>query len=151
MLIISLDDYHRYQQLNTTAEMSPAELFVHPATASSNGVMNWDFPRMIASGALMTIGSNWGAVPDPSLLGAMAKIVETVGNGDKIEGGELLCRMLTLNGAMAVGKDHILGSIEVGKTANFIVVDRDLSRGEFEGARVVRTYFEGEKVWDINA
>jgi predicted amidohydrolase YtcJ len=94
MLIISLDDYHRYQQLNTTAEMSPAELFVHPATASSNGVMNWDFPRMIASGALMTIGSDWGAVPDPSLLGAMAKIVETVGNGDKIEGGELLCRCL---------------------------------------------------------
>jgi hypothetical protein len=39
----------------------------------------------------------------------------------------------------------------VGKTSNFIVVDRDLSRGEFEGARAVRTYFEGKKVWDINA
>jgi hypothetical protein len=39
----------------------------------------------------------------------MAKIVERVGNGDKIEGGELLCRILTLNVGMAVGKEHILG------------------------------------------
>jgi hypothetical protein len=31
-----------------------------------------------------------------------------------------------------------------------MVVDRDLSKGDFEGARVVRTYFEGEKVWDLN-
>lgn len=128
--------------------MSPAELFVHPVTAASNGLMDWNFPKMLAAGAHVTIGSDWGAVPDPSLFSPLAQIVETVGKGDRARGGEALCRMVTLNGAVAVGKGEVLGSVEVGKKANFIVVDRDLSKGEFEGARVLKTYFEGNKVWD---
>lgn len=146
-----VDDYPRYAPLNTTAEMSPAELFIHPATSASAGLMDWNFPKMLDAGAHITIGSDWGAVPDPSLFGAMSRIVESVGRGSKEKGGEMLCRMMTLNGAMAVGREREVGSIEVGKKANFIVVDRDLSRGLFEGARVVRTYFEGGKVWERNA
>jgi len=131
--------------------MSPAELFVHPLTRASNGLMNWNFTALLDAGAHITIGSDWGAVPDPSLFGAMARIVETVGRGDRKKGGAALCRMLTLNGAQAVGKERETGSVEVGKRANFVVVDRDLSEGMFEGARVVRTYFEGGKVWDGDA
>lgn len=128
--------------------MSPAELFVHPVTAASEGLMDWNFTKMMDAGAHMTIGSDWGAVPDPSLFQHMAKIVETVGQGDKVLGGEALCRMMTLNGAIAVNREKEMGSIEVGKKANFIVMNQDLSKGEFDGAKVLRTYFEGEKVWD---
>ncbi|KAH7088427.1 putative exoenzymes regulatory protein aepA precursor [Paraphoma chrysanthemicola] len=145
------DDYPRYKRLNTTAEMSPAELFVHPLTSASSGLMNWDFPAMLSANAHVTIGSDWGAVPDPSLFASMARIVSSVGNGDQEKGGQMLCRMLTINGAVAIGKEDVQGSVEVGKKASFIVVDRDLSKGEFEGAKVLRTYFEGEKVWDANA
>ena len=56
--------------------------------------------------------------------------------------------MLTLAGAKAVGKEEVVGSIEVGKKANFIAVDRNVARGEFEGAKVLRTWFEGEVVWE---
>ncbi|KAF2687320.1 amidohydrolase 3 [Lentithecium fluviatile CBS 122367] len=142
------DEYPRFSPLTVTAEMSPALFFTHPVTASSNGLMDWNFPKMLAANAHMTIGSDWGAAPDPSVLPALAQIVETMGGGKKEKGGELLCRMLTLQGAMAVGREKEVGSVEVGKRANFLVVDRDLGRGEFEGARVVRTYFEGECVWD---
>lgn len=110
--------------------------------------MDWNFVRMMDAGAHITIGSDWGAVPDPSLFEHMAKIVGQVGRGDRAAGGETLCRMMTLNGAMAVNREKELGSIEVGKKANFIVMSQDLSKGEFEGAKVLRTYFEGEKVWD---
>ncbi|KAF9696547.1 hypothetical protein EKO04_005322 [Ascochyta lentis] len=144
------DDFKRYAPLNVTAEMSPAELFVHPVTAASDGLMDWDFTKMMDAGAHITIGSDWGAVPEPSLFQHMAKIVETVGRGDKTAGGEALCRMMTLNGAIAVNKEQTLGSIEVGKKANFIVMNQNLSNGEFDGAKVLRTYFEGEKVWDAN-
>lgn len=41
-----------------------------------------------------------------------------------------------------------MGSIETGKKANFIAVDRDFSRGEFSGARVLKTWFEGKMVWE---
>jgi predicted amidohydrolase YtcJ len=128
--------------------MSPAELFIHPVTAASEGLMDWNFVRMMDAGAHITIGSDWGAVPDPFLFEHMAKIVDRVGRGDRVAGGEALCRMMTLNGAMAVNREKELGSIEVGKKANFIVMSQDLSKGEFEGAMVLRTYFEGEKVWD---
>lgn len=110
--------------------------------------MAWNFTKMIDVGAHITIGSDWGAVPDPSLFQHMANIVETVGRSDRVAGGEALCRMMTLNGAMAVNREKELGSIEIGKKANFIVMSRDLSKGEFDGAKVLRTYFEGEKVWD---
>jgi predicted amidohydrolase YtcJ len=56
--------------------------------------------------------------------------------------------MLTLAGAEAMGREKDLGSIEVGKKANFIAVDRDLSRGEFEDAGVLATWFEGEIVYE---
>ncbi|KAJ4344088.1 hypothetical protein N0V95_006380 [Ascochyta clinopodiicola] len=142
------DDFKRYAPLNITAEMSPAELFVHPVTTASEGLMDWNFSKMMDAGAHITIGSDWGAVPDPSLFQHMANIVEIVGRGDKAAGGEALCRMMTLNGAIAVNRERELGSIEVGKKANFIVMNQDLSKGEFDGAKVLRTYFEGEKVWD---
>ncbi|KAH6643928.1 putative exoenzymes regulatory protein aepA precursor [Boeremia exigua] len=144
------DDFQRYAPLNVTAEMSPAELFVHPVTAGSQGLMDWNFTKMMDAGAHITIGSDWGAVPDPSLFEHMANIVDVVGRGDRSAGGEALCRMMTLNGAMAVGREKELGSIEIGKKANFIVTSQDLSKGEFKGAKVIRTYFEGERVWDAN-
>jgi predicted amidohydrolase YtcJ len=128
--------------------MSPAMFFCHPATAASEGLMDWNFNNMLSAGAHVTIGSDWGVPPDPSLLPPLAGIVETVGNGSKEAGGEILCRLLTLSGAEAVEKESETGSIEVGKKANFIAVDRDLSRGEFDGATVIKTWFEGRLVWD---
>ena len=38
-------------------------------------------------------------------------------------------------------------AIEAGKIANFIVVDRDLSQGDFAGATVLKTWFEGRQVY----
>ncbi|RYN56073.1 hypothetical protein AA0117_g13279 [Alternaria alternata] len=141
------DEFKRYAPLNVTAEMSPAEFFVHPATTASGGLMDWNFTKMMDASAHITIGSDWGAVPDPSLFQHLANIVETVGRGDKVAGGEALCCMMTLNGAIAVNRERESGSIEVGKKANFIVLSQDLSKGEFDGAKVLRTYFEGEEVW----
>ncbi len=142
------DEYKRFKQLNVTAEMSPSIFFCHPLTEASGGLMDWNFNKMIDAGAHVTIGSDWGVPEDPSPFPALAGIVEKVGNGDKAKGGEILCRMLTLAGAQAVGAEKRTGSIEVGKRADFIALDRDLSKGEFEGVKVLRTWFEGEVVWE---
>lgn len=129
--------------------MSPTMFFTHPATEMSGGLMDWNFVKMLEVEAHVTIGSDWGVPEDPSPFPAMAGIVEKVGGGDKAKGGELLCRMLTLAGAEAVGAETTSGSIEIGKKANFIALDRDLSKGEFEDVHVLRTWFEGEMVWDM--
>lgn len=142
------DDYERFRALNVTAEMSPAFFFTHPITLANRELMNWDFAKMLAANAHLTIGSDWGAGAEPDLLPCLDSIVEVVGHGDRRAGGEALCRMLTLAGAEAVGREKELGSIEVGKKANFIAVDQDLSQGKFDGASVLTTWFEGEIVYE---
>ncbi|OAP60894.1 hypothetical protein AYL99_05896 [Fonsecaea erecta] len=147
------DDYPRFQQLNVTAEMSPSMFFVHPLTAMSGGLMDWNWGKMIRSGAHLTVGSDW-AFQDPSVLPACALILDSVAAAlparetGTSPAAEAICKMLTVAGALATGRESTAGTIEAGKKANFIMVDRDLSKGEFEGAQVLGTWFEGERVYE---
>jgi predicted amidohydrolase YtcJ len=142
------EDYARFQQLNVTAEMSPAFFFMHPAGAATPELFDWNFPKFMERNAHITIGSDWGGTFDLPLFQYLDGVVERVGDGFRERGGERLLRMITLAGAEAVGKGDQFGSIEVGKKANFIVVDKNLSKGEFAGAKVLKTWFEGELVFD---
>ncbi|KIW85874.1 hypothetical protein Z517_01267 [Fonsecaea pedrosoi CBS 271.37] len=147
------DDYPRFRQLNVTAEMSPSMFFVHPLTTMSNGLMDWSWGKMIKNGAHLTIGSDW-AFQDPSLLPACALIADSVAaalpatEAVKITAAEAICKMLTVAGAIATGREDKTGTIEVGKKANFIMIDHDLSKGEFDEAQVLGTWFEGERVYE---
>lgn len=129
--------------------MSPASFFKSELELHSNGTMDWNFAKMKAANAHITIGTDWGASPDPTVLNYVGKILGDLGDGSQEKGAERALQILTLNGAQAVGREAEVGSIEVGKKANFIVVNSDLSKGAFADAKVLRTYFEGEKVWDI--
>lgn len=152
-----VDDFARFRKLNVTAEMSPSMFFVHPATAASQGLMDWNWAKMIKHAAHLTIGSDW-TFDDPDLLPPCALILDCVAaavmpssddaSAKRQAAGETICRMLTIAGAEATGRAATTGSIEVGKKACFISVDKDLSRGDFDGAKVLGTWFEGEKVWD---
>lgn len=115
--------------------------------------MDWNFGKMINHKAHITIGSDWGVPESPSVFPGIEGIVASVGNGDCGEGARKLLRMITLSGAEAVGRERETGSIQVGKRANFIEIDRDLAAGEkgaFSNARVMRTWFEGEVVFEVS-
>lgn len=137
-------------RLRVTAEMSPA-LFHETSLTQNFPHFKWPFKALQDAGVHVTVGSDWIMPPTPDLFPALAAIVETLGTAKgktaKETGGEKICRMITLSGAEAVGREKESGSIEVGKKASFIAVDRDLSRGEFAGARVLTTWFEGKLVW----
>lgn len=143
--------------------MSPA-IFHEPVVQEIPHLLKWPFNEILQSGAQMTIGSDWLLPETPSLFDALAAIVEKVeffpggrrstalaeGRSRKERGGEILCRVISLGGAEAVGAETRSGSLEVGKVANFIALDRDLSKGEFSGATVLKTWFEGRIVYDSN-
>ncbi|KAH8896453.1 hypothetical protein GQ53DRAFT_714130 [Thozetella sp. PMI_491] len=148
------DDVPRFAALNVTAEMSPA-IFHIGMFEDMPHLGKWDFSGMLAANALVTIGSDWLVVPNPNLFPCVAGLAEEIGAQRSADdgltniqrGSRILLRIMTRSGAEAVGSQHRAGSIEVGKKANFIAVDRDLSEGHFSEASVLRTWFEGRVVY----
>ena len=65
---------------------------------------------------------------------------------------DTVLKMLTINGAVAQGWQDELGSIEKGKSANMIVLDRrlfDIPIDEIGKTRVLHTVFAGKVVHDV--
>jgi hypothetical protein len=63
---------------------------------------------------------------------------------------EQALRMYTINNAYLLFKEKEVGSIEVGKWADLVVLDRDLLTcpvEEVRGTRVVETYLAGRRVY----
>jgi predicted amidohydrolase YtcJ len=57
----------------------------------------------------------------------------------------------TLGAARAMGTDDVTGSLETGKSADFIVLDRDpfaVPVDQVAGTAVKQTWFAGRKVYD---
>jgi predicted amidohydrolase YtcJ len=153
---------------NVTAELSPAMFFDHPLAKASQGAMNWDFASLLdANVHPITIGSDWGSRGDPSLLPKVHHVARRVGEWAKTStttqdattsstslGARHVLEILTKNGAAAVGLGDVSGSIEPGKRANFIMLDRDIvgddndNVADFANVKVLKTWFEGEVVWD---
>ena len=63
---------------------------------------------------------------------------------------EQALQALTINGAWQMHCENERGSIKVGKYADFLLVDKDVLEcpvREIHNAKVVSTWFEGEKVY----
>ncbi|MFF7980818.1 amidohydrolase [Streptomyces sp. NPDC007901] len=85
-------------------------------------------PRLLGAGVTVGLGTD-GAVSSNSLdvLGAVrqAALVHKAGGDPTAVGAEQAVRMATIEGARALGLGDQLGSLEVGKRADLIVVDLD--------------------------
>jgi len=60
----------------------------------------------------------------------------------------------TINGARMLGRDKEIGSLEVGKSADFVVLDRDIlaladggKADDVNGTKVLETWFQGRRVY----
>jgi predicted amidohydrolase YtcJ len=114
--------------------------------------------------ALMAAGSDWPVVPNPDPWNGIEGMV-TRRNPDGSFPGKALwpeqaldlatvLEIYTVNSARALGIAEVTGSLEVGKSADLIVLDRnvfDIAADDLAETKVISTYFEGRKVFEREA
>ncbi len=119
----------------------------------------WPIKEGFASGALVTAGSDWPVIPDPDpWLGIETAITrQNVGGSARSFGPaeaitvDQAIRMFTINATVRMGLDKELGSIETGKRADFIVIDKNpfkIPATEIHTIKVQQTYIDGAVVFD---
>lgn len=160
-------DIPRFAALNVVADLCPAIWFPSPIISAIAAVLPagraeryWPFKDMRAAGVLMAAGSDWPVVglPNPWLgLGGMVTRAHPTGRypgrlwPEQALDVASAIEVYTINVARSIGMAEVTGSITVGKSADLVVIDRDLFAvppGEIAGTRALATYFEGRVVYE---
>ncbi len=76
-----------------------------------------------------------------------------MGHDERVDDRAAILRMFTMNYAKMIGEDQITGSIEPGKSAEFVLLSDDFMTVPLEKIRdmsVISTYVAGRKVYEKN-
>ncbi|MBL8645691.1 MAG: amidohydrolase [Sphingosinicella sp.] len=159
-------DLPRPKALNSAIEYSPYLWDPQPINDDITTAVGarriervWPIKEGFAAGALVIAGSDWAVIPAPDpWIGIETAItrqnpggsVRTFGAGQAIT-LEQAIRMFTINAATRLGLEKDLGTIEAGKRADFIVIDKNPFRipaTDIHRIKVQKTYIDGEVVFD---
>ena len=135
-------DFPRFVPLRAVAEMSP--YFWH--LGGMLGGTGYQFRSLYDAGALITAGSDNIILPSFNPFPPLQGIVE---RGEEALPIETALELFTRNGAISMNRLDDMGSIEVGKIANMIVLDRNLLEipaNEIGATKVLKTILDGEVV-----
>jgi predicted amidohydrolase YtcJ len=161
--VVALADIPRFKQLGIIASMQPTH-----ATSDMNmaedrigherikGAYAWR--TFLAQGSGIACGSDFPVEKANPFLGLHAAVTRESEQGMPVGGwyaNESLSlkeafRCFTLDAAYAANQDKVLGSLEPGKWADFILIDQDLFRmneHEIYKVKVLQTWVAGKKVF----
>jgi predicted amidohydrolase YtcJ len=157
-------DIRRFGELGVLPSMQPyhaiddgrwAERVIGPERAETS----YAFRSLIDTGARLVFGSDWYVAPPTPLEGIYAAVTRRTLDGkhpggwvpeQKISVEEGLLAY-TVNAAFASFEEDIKGSLEVGKLADFILIDRDITAidpVEIRKARIDMTVVGGRVVFE---
>ncbi|MGB5575868.1 MAG: amidohydrolase [Woeseiaceae bacterium] len=164
--IIDPADIPRFARLDVVANFQPlwayADDYVVDLTLPfiSEERAKWMYPikSVIDAGGKVAFGSDWSvssANPFPQIETAITRVDAESHNTEVLNPEQRITlqqaiEAFTINAAFVNKQDNSTGSIEKGKLADLIVVDRNLFEikpGEISDAEVVLTLFEGEVVY----
>ncbi len=161
--IINLRDIPRLAKLGVIASMQP----IH-ATSDMNMAEDrlgaerilggYAWRRVLNTGAVIAAGSDFPVEPANPFFGIYAAITRQDQGGWPDEGWYIDQAMtraealhsFTLSGAYAAHQETRLGSLEPGKWADFVLIDRDLMTAEAQTlwqTQVMETWVAGQRVF----
>ena len=165
---ISPEDIPRFGQLSAVADFSPYLWYLSPiiksvvdAVGLPRGGEYWPTRTLIESGAPILVGSDWpaAAVNMSPWIGIEAMVTRKDPLGDSDDQLwaeeavtlEQAINIYTRGGAAAIRREHSAGSLEVGKSADLIVLNHNIFEIPIEmvsETEVEMTFFEGKLVFE---
>ncbi|MGH7663714.1 MAG: amidohydrolase [Gemmatimonadaceae bacterium] len=159
---IAPPDIARFAELDVIASMQPyhaiddgrwAERVIGPERIATT----YAFRSLLDAGARVAFGSDWFVAPPTPLEGIYAAVTRRTLDGENPDGWvpeqkitvEEALRGYTIDAAHASFEEGQKGSIERGKLADFVLIDRDITRipaPEIRDARVVLTVVGGRVI-----
>jgi predicted amidohydrolase YtcJ len=164
---IAPPDIPRFGKLGVIASMQPYHAiddgrWAEKVIGHERAKTTYAFRSLLDTHAHVAFGSDWFVAPPTPLDGIYAAVTRRTlddknPNGwipeQKITVEEAL-RAYTIGAAYASFDEANRGSLERGKLADFVIIDRDLTRVPPEtirDARIVMTFVGGKAVYDANA
>jgi hypothetical protein len=156
----------RFAELEVTAEFSPVGWIPGPFSYARRDAYGeermrraYNFKGVLDAGGVAVMGTDWPVSQLDPWVGFEGMVTRRDAARPELEAfyGEPIplaaaIRVMTINGAWSMGMDHEAGSIEAGKRADMVVLDRNLfdvdPAGGIRGARVDLTLVDGEPTWD---
>lgn len=158
-------DLPRFKALHAAVEFSPYLWDPQPindditsAVGSPRMDRVWPIREGFASGALVVAGSDWAVVPSPNpWIGIETAVTRrNPGGGARSYGlAEAITlrqaiTMFTINAAKRMGIADKAGSLEAGKVADFLVLDRDpfaIAVTDIHNTQVLETWVGGQRIF----
>jgi predicted amidohydrolase YtcJ len=164
--IIQLEDIPRFAELGVIASIQPTfatsdKNMAEDRVGADRILGGYAWRRLLASGAVIASGSDFPVELSNPFHGLYAAVTRK-DRGGKPEGGwypdQALTRAealhsFTLAAAFAAHQEDRLGSLEPGKWADFIVIDRDyfkIPADRIDDIMVNQTWVGGHKIYDVN-
>jgi predicted amidohydrolase YtcJ len=166
---VQQSDFDRAAALGVTFEMSPYIWYPNPIipdiekAVGAKRMQHWTPVKgAINSGALVVAGSDWPVVPSLNPWVALETLVTRKapgGAGPELGGAEKITLdqafdLFTVNAAQQMGQRHLVGSIEAGKLADVLILDRNIFRipvTQIHQTQVRTTLINGEVVYQAGS
>ncbi|UVK81078.1 amidohydrolase [Pseudomonas sichuanensis] len=160
--MVSPKEYARFRQLDVIASMQlywasadEANLdLVKPYVSAMAFMHTFPAHSLLNNGATIAGASDW-PISTPEPWKAIYQAITRKGPKGVLNPGEAIdlqtmLQAYTLNAARAMGLERQVGSLEVGKQADMIVLDRDvlsLAPEALRDTQVLQTWFAGKRIY----
>lgn len=181
--LVSTQDMKRMAKMNVIANVqvywhfkSPVMYFpIEKVLLGDRAELEYPLGSLVREGVTIVSSSDYPVTPEPNpfhavaagvtrnLYNAKAFDLDPIADKDdprfllnkeeRVSLTEML-RSFTINGAYARHQEDRLGSLELNKVADFVVLDKDpyeTPEIQLENIKIIRTYFGGEEVYRCEA
>jgi hypothetical protein len=153
--IVNPADYPRFKQLNVIADMQVAGDFAQPSHWHENDFLIGEraeplipLKDLFEAGAKITLSSDWDVSDLNPFIGMQNALTRKPQHLTRLED---VIAAYTINGAYTMRQEDKVGSLEVGKHADLIVLNQNLFEipvNRINKTKVLMTFLAGELVYE---